>query len=270
MPNSQRPPRRSLDAALDAFAQRVAEAQGRMNGNPEIAAYVQAAQKLQETTRQLTDDLIRRQEQQFARLMDLRQRLNEQMEQRRVELWQNDKPLQDLTERMAILTRQYNAAIGGGLQKEAENLKVDIDLTRNLIKARQELLPGDSFYADAVRQLQVIIDSTKQNIDDDRKKTEQLLTSLQQSFTSHSGQSVEKLPEEQKQLAEALQKQLSQINAARGSATTRRLTPAPPMPMRKPSHRSRRYRPASRHAASRSPSRISRRFASRKSRIAWP
>jgi hypothetical protein len=183
-----------------------------VNGNPEIAAYIEAAQKLQQTTRQLTDDLIRRQEQQFGRLTELRERLNEKMEARRVELWQGDKELQDLTERLAILTRQYNAAVGGGL-KEADDLKTQVELTKSMIKARQDLLPGDSFYADAIQELQVIIDSTKKNIDEDRQKTEQVLTSLQESFTSQ--QSIEKLPQEQKQLATSLSKQLDEINAAR-------------------------------------------------------
>jgi pSer/pThr/pTyr-binding forkhead associated (FHA) protein len=204
--------KKSLDAAIDGFAKQVADAQGMMNGNPEIASFVDAAQKLQQTTRQLTDDLIRRQEQQFGRLTELRERLNDKMEQRRVELWQSDKELQDLTERLAITTRQYNAAVGGGL-KEADDLKAQVELTKSMIKARQDLLPGDTFYADAIQQLQVIIDSTKKNIDEDRAKTEQLLTSLQQSFTSK--ETIEKLPQEQKDLAAALQKQLAEINAAR-------------------------------------------------------
>jgi hypothetical protein len=205
--------RKALDAALDAFQQQVSEAQGVMNDNPELAAYVKAAQQLQTTTRQLTEDLIRRQEVQFGRLMDLKDRLNESMEQRRIELWKNDAELQGLTERQAILTRQYNAAVGGGL-KEAEEKKAELELVNNMVKARQDLYPRDSFYAEAIQQLQVIIDSTRKNIEEDRKKTEQLLTTLQQGFTS--SQSIEKLPQEQKQLAETLQKQLAQINAARG------------------------------------------------------
>jgi pSer/pThr/pTyr-binding forkhead associated (FHA) protein len=206
--------KKALDAQLDAFQKRVADAQGMMNGNPELVAYVQAAQKLQETTRQLTDDLIRRQEQQFARLTEMKDRLNEKMEQLRIKSWESDSQLKELNERLDILTRQYNAALGGGLRPQAEELKAQVDLTKNMIKARQDLLPGDNLYADVIKQLQVVIDSTKQNIEEDRKKTETLLTSLQTSFTS--SQSIEKLPEEQKQLAASLQQQLKQINDARG------------------------------------------------------
>ncbi|WP_428936789.1 FHA domain-containing protein [Fontivita pretiosa] len=205
--------RQALDQALDAFQKQIADAQNLSADNPETAAYVKAAEQLQQTTRTLTDELIRRQEQQFARLMELKQRLNEKMEARRIELWKNDKQLQELTERQAILTRQYNAAVGGGLAREAEEKKVELELTNNMIKARQDLLPGDSFYAEAISQLQAIIDSTRKNIEEDRRKTEQLLTTLQQSFAA--SQSPEKLPAEQRQLAETLQKQLAQINAAR-------------------------------------------------------
>lgn len=205
--------RAALDATLDAFQKQIADAQGMMNASPEIAAYIESAQKLQESTRQLTEALIRRQEQQFGRLTELRERLNEKMEARRIELWQSDKQLQELTDQLAILTRKYNAAVGGGLEKESEDLKVEIELAKNMIKARQELLPGDSFYADAIQQLQVIIDSTRKNIEEDRAKTEQLLTQLQKSFTSNP--TIEKLPEEQKQVAAALQAKLAEMNQAR-------------------------------------------------------
>ncbi|HMB94528.1 MAG TPA: hypothetical protein VKK61_00670, partial [Tepidisphaeraceae bacterium] len=83
--------KRALDSAIETFAKQVEDAQSMVNGDPQIAAYIEAAQKLQQTTRQLTDDLIRRQEQQFGRLTELRERLNDKMEQRRVELWQSDK-----------------------------------------------------------------------------------------------------------------------------------------------------------------------------------
>jgi pSer/pThr/pTyr-binding forkhead associated (FHA) protein len=204
--------RRALDMALDDFQKQVADAQGKMNGSPELAAYVQDAQKLQDTTRQITDQLVHRQEQQFTRLTELKARLSEQMEQRRVELWKGDKQIQELTEQLALLSRQLNAAVGSGLP-QAEDLKARVELTKSLIKARQDLLPGDAFWVDTINQLQTIIDATRKDIDEDRAKTEQLLTQLQQTFTT--GKSVQKLPQEQKQLAEKLQQQLAAINAAR-------------------------------------------------------
>jgi pSer/pThr/pTyr-binding forkhead associated (FHA) protein len=205
--------RKNLDDALDSFQKQVTAAQDAMNGNPEIAGFIKAAQDLQETTRQLTSDLIRTQEQQFATLMELKNRLNDKMEQRRAESWQKDKELLDLNERRGYLTRQYNAAVASGLQKEADDLKTQLDLTNSQIKARQDLLPGDSFYTDAIAQIQQIVDTTRKNIEDDRARAEQRLAALQKSFIS--SQAIQKLPQEQKALAQQLQNQLERINAAR-------------------------------------------------------
>jgi chromosome segregation ATPase len=135
------------------------------------------------------------------------------MEQRRIEMWAADKKMQELNEQFAFAERMYNAAVSSGDKKLADEKKAEMELAKSMIKARQDLLPDDSFYREAISQLQVIIDSTKKNIDEDRAKTETLLTSLQQSFTQ--GQSVEKLPAEQKQLAADLQQKLDQINSAR-------------------------------------------------------
>src|SRR4029079_12889626 len=67
--------------------------------------------------------------------------------------------------------------------------------------------------AGALKELESIIDNTKRNIADDRRKTEQLLTSLQQGFASN--ESVQRMLPEQKTLAQQMQQQLAQINEAR-------------------------------------------------------
>ncbi|MGH7176004.1 MAG: hypothetical protein ACREJC_01370, partial [Tepidisphaeraceae bacterium] len=205
--------RKALDDALAQFQQQIESARGVVKDSPELSEYVNSAQKLQETTRQLIDDLVRRQEQQFARLTELKTRLSEKMEQRRAEQFQGDEKLRDLTEQLELKKRQYNAAVGGGMKKEADDLKADIDLLTNMIKARQELLPRDSFYAEAITQLEEIISTTSKNVEEDRKRTDALLETLQKSFANN--QSVQKLPEAQKAIAGDLEKRLSDINAAR-------------------------------------------------------
>lgn len=205
--------RQRLDDAMSAFQQEIATARDAMSNNPELAAYIAAAQQLQDATSQLIDDLIRRQEQQFNSLMELKARLNEKMEARRGEMWQADKELQDLTERLAILTRQFNAAIGGGLKTEAEDLKAQIDLTKNMLRARQDLIPADPGYAEAIQQLELFISSTQKNINEDRARTDGLLAKLQRGFTSSP--QMEKLPAEQKELARRLVTKLESINDAR-------------------------------------------------------
>ena len=72
--------RAELDAALGQFQQQVAAAKELSRDNPELASYVTAAQKLQETTHKLVDDLINRQQQNYTRLTDLQARLGEKMQ----------------------------------------------------------------------------------------------------------------------------------------------------------------------------------------------
>jgi hypothetical protein len=205
--------KQQLDGAMEAFGKEIASAGTLFPGNPEVTAYIDSAQRLLETTRGVIADMTRRQEKQFNDLMELKARLNEKMEARRDEQWQADKELQDLTERLAILTRQYNAAVGGGLKREAEEKKAEVELTQSMIKARQELIPADPGYADAIRQIEQFIDSTKKNIEEDRTRTDALLVQLQKSFTS--GPQVANLPADQRELAKRLQDKLASINAAR-------------------------------------------------------
>jgi DNA repair exonuclease SbcCD ATPase subunit len=54
--------RKALDSSLEEFQKQIADAREVMKDSPELAAYIASAQKLQETTRTLIDDLIRRQE----------------------------------------------------------------------------------------------------------------------------------------------------------------------------------------------------------------
>jgi chromosome segregation ATPase len=135
------------------------------------------------------------------------------MEARRSDMWQADKELQALTEQLAILTRQYNAAVGGGFKKEAEELKAQVDDTQARVKARQELIPVDPGYAEAIQQIELFIDGTKKNITEDRTRTDDLLARLQKGFTS--GAQIAKLPADQQELAKRLEEKLSSINAAR-------------------------------------------------------
>ncbi len=205
--------RQKLDEAMQGFQQEIASARDAMNNNPELAAYIAAAQQLQDATRQLIDDLIRRQEQHFNSLNELKAQLNEKMESRRDEMWQADKELQKHTEELAIVTRQYNAAVGSGLKEEADEKLAQINLIKTMIKARQELIPVDPGYAEAIQRLELYVSSRQKDIAEDRKRTDELLSKLQSGFTSSP--QIERLPAEQKELAQRLVSKLESINEAR-------------------------------------------------------
>ena len=134
-----------LDAALGKFQDQVAAAGQLSRDNPELTDYVAAAQKLQETTHKLVDDLISRQQQNYTRLTDLQARLGEKMQARRQEMWQSDEKLKNLNDQLEYAKLQYNTALGTGDQKAAGELKAQIDLLESTIKARQDLLPDDPF-----------------------------------------------------------------------------------------------------------------------------
>ena len=205
--------REQLAGALDSFKKEITDANATVPGSPEMRGYIESAQKMFETTREVVAEMVRRQEQQFNSIMELKSRLNEKMEARRSDMWRADKELQDLTERLAILTRQYNAAVGGGLKNEAEELGAQVEQTQNQVKARQALIPVDPGYAEAIQQIELFIDTTKKNITEDRQRTDDLLARLQKSFTS--GPQIDKLPADQQELAKRLEEKLSAINAAR-------------------------------------------------------
>ena len=203
-----------LDAALASFEKQIASAQGLADDNPELSAYVAAAQKLQTETRELTDGLIRRQQEQQRRLVEMKTGLAEKLEARRADTWKRDPELKKLGDELAIVERQHSAAVSGGMKKEAEDLKAQVDLLAQMIKARQTLVGDDQFFADAINQLQKLIDDQQRSIDADRKHTEAQLERMQAAFTK-TQPAVEKMPEAQQQLAASLMKQLEEINAAR-------------------------------------------------------
>jgi hypothetical protein len=208
----------ALGQALEQFQKQIAGAQGAAKDNPELSAYVAAAQKLQTSTRDLTEQLIRRQQQQQQQLAELKTRLSEKLEARRADAWKKDPKLQEFENDLAIVQRQYSAAMGGGAKKEAEEFRTQIDLLEQMIKARQTLIEDDPFYADAIDQLQKIINDQQRGIDNDRKRTEAVLEEMQAAFTK-SQPAVEKMPEAQKQLAVTLEKELANVNAARRQYT---------------------------------------------------
>jgi pSer/pThr/pTyr-binding forkhead associated (FHA) protein/predicted nucleic acid-binding Zn-ribbon protein len=206
--------RAALDASLAQFEQQLADAKALTKDSPELTSYIAAAQKFQETTRALVDDLMRRQQQQLAELTDLQARLNEQLDARRQEMWQKDQKLQEMNDALEYAKRQLNAALGSGQQKEADDLKAEIALRETTIKARQDLIPVDPFYTTTLDQLQRYIDQQQKSMQEDRLTTAKALDEAQQAF-ANSQPAVDKLPAEQKSLASDMEKRLADISAAR-------------------------------------------------------
>jgi chromosome segregation ATPase len=210
--------RQRLDAALAAFNKQIEQAQGAVKNNPDLLAYLSSAQKLLGSTRELTDQLMKRQQEQYADLSKVKTNLNDKMLARRAEVWQKDPELLKLMDLKDIKSRQYNAASGQNLTQEAADLKAELDLLDSEIKARQTKVADDGFYADAIDQLQRIIDTTQKGIEDDRKRTMTVLDEMQATLT-RSQPALENLTPDQKQLAAEMGKRLEDVSVARREYT---------------------------------------------------
>jgi hypothetical protein len=210
--------RSQLDTALESFNKQLVEAQAAVKDNPQLLAYLTDAHKLLDSTKQLTDQLIKRQQDQYAQLSELKARLNEKMLARRAEVWKKDPELVKLMDEKDIKTRQYNAAVGQNMSKEAAEIKTDLDYLDSSIRARQTVVADDSFYADAIDQLQKIIDTTQKGLEDDRKSTMQQLDEMQ-AMLARSQPSLDSLTPQQKELATKMEKSLADVSQARKQYT---------------------------------------------------
>ena len=206
--------RKALDASIASVQQQIEALQEGIKDSPELTAFVTAAKALQETTRQLTAEFIRNQQVQYSRLNDYKQKLEEQLVNRREEIFTNDPQLKELSEKYDLAIRRYNAAKETGLDADAEDVKAEMESLDTLIRARKTLLGDDRFYKNALADTQRIIDATQGDMQKNRERFDQILEDLQAQFQG-SAPAVEKLPEAQKALASALKKRLDEMTAAR-------------------------------------------------------
>ncbi|MCC7350613.1 MAG: FHA domain-containing protein [Phycisphaerales bacterium] len=208
--------RKRLDDAAQRLQQQIADVQRQMRDNPELQNYVAAVAELQNAVQELTAEFMQGQKEQADRIAGLKRLLDEKMEARRSKIWENDKELKDLNEQLALTSRQYNAALSGGDEtaQQAEKLKEDVSRLEDQIRRRRELLGDDSVYAEAINQLQQIIDDSQKQLADSRRRTEEMLQKVQRSVLA-AQPPAQRLPAEQQALAAELEKRLEELNEAR-------------------------------------------------------
>ena len=208
--------RRKLDEAAQRLQQQIADVRQRMQNNPELQNYVAAVAQLQDAVQELTAQFIQDQKEQADRIAGLKRLLDEKMEARRSKIWENDKELKDLNEQLALTSRQYNAALSGGEEtaQQAEKLKADEARLTDQIRRRRELLGDDSVYAEAINQLQQIIDASQKQLAEGRQRTEEMLQKVQRGVLA-AQPPAQRLPAEQQALAAELEKRLEELNEAR-------------------------------------------------------
>lgn len=206
--------RKGLDDALAKFQDQLTAAQAAAGGNPALDAYVKAAEKLQSMTKQLTSELLARQKVQYERLTELKRGLEEQMQTKRDELYGKDPELQKLTDDLSLARRQANGAAASGLEAEAARFQAESVRLAGAVEARRTALGQDPVLRKFHDEVQLMITASARSMEDDRKLLDVQMSDVQTVFSEASA-GVQKLPAEQKALADALAARKDELLEAR-------------------------------------------------------
>ena len=206
--------RENFDSSLEAFAGDVEQARKSLGDRPDVLRYIEAARKLQDQIRAMTDTLVRRQQQQITRMGEFKRRLDELTDATREQRYASDEQLQSHLSNLAIEQRRLNAARESNVDAvELAELERHVELLKSMIAGRQEIL-NDPKASTVTHELEAMIQTTQRDMDADRVQNEKLLADVQETFRGQQP-AVEQLPDDQKRLAETLAARLAQIDLAR-------------------------------------------------------
>lgn len=209
--------RRELDDAFKKLQDQLKQMQATGQDSPEMVAYVKVAKLIQSNAQDLTDQLIKSQTELNTGITNLKQKLEERMEQRRNELWANDSELSNLNQLLAYYERSVNAAKADANLLSADQVAQQqkaLDDVRAKIAARREALARDTIFTQAAKDLQELIDANTKRLASDRQMVASKLTQMQKDLAD-AAPAIDHLPAEQKTMAEAMEKRLAELNAAR-------------------------------------------------------
>jgi len=209
--------RKGLDNAIEEFQKSTSLAEGLMKDNPELSAFVAQAQKLQETVQKLTGDLLDRQQKSYEKQVEEKRFIENRLTQRRKELWDSDKDMKRVKDDLAMRERGYNAAVGQGYDKEAAEIKKELDAGLAQVEKRKMELESDPMLmtlTDLLARSQEEIASAQKQLEQDRKQADALTEELQKNF-AHLEPDVQKLPQSQRNLAQQMTSRMDAVNNAR-------------------------------------------------------
>jgi len=211
--------RKQLDDAMDAFNKRVAAAQDMMGASPELIRYVTAAQKMQDATRKITNELIQSQQDSVSQITESRRSLESIYSNRRADRIKNDVELKQMKEQLQFAERQLNAANGSADsqlvdQAKLNELRGSMEILKAQIESRQEQVGEDRFDREATAVLESLIAQSQKRMDDNRKKYEGILDGLAKEF-SGAAPAAEQMSAEQKRLIVELSQGSDQLSGAR-------------------------------------------------------
>jgi pSer/pThr/pTyr-binding forkhead associated (FHA) protein len=209
--------RKALDGALEKFQKDAESLQGIIKDNPELSAFLAAVQRLQQTTHKLSGDLLALHQKTYDGLLDRKRYLDERLANRRKELWDNDAQIARLKADLGMRERGYNAAVDNGYTREATEIKQQMDGQLAKIEQRKMELENDPILVTlnelAAKQQQEITASQKE-LEAARKQDEELAREMEKSF-SQIAPAVERLPENQRKIAQQMTSRMDAVANAR-------------------------------------------------------
>jgi hypothetical protein len=209
--------RQKLDSALNLFAQRLSAIQGQQNLDARLAAFVAAAENVQDSGARLTAQILQRREDEAQQLLQLKKRLDQRMQIRQQQAWEADDELKRLTAQLDDTRRRYEASDPANASRR-QDLQGEIDYIEGLIRARRQQVGADRADASAVAEVQRIIDAQAEATKQDRQRLVESFAQMQQTLTRL-------LPDagavsvEQRKMATELQESLNQLQQSRAGLT---------------------------------------------------
>jgi hypothetical protein len=203
---------RLFEDALAAFDRQLVQAVAVAKENTPFQAYLDNAKQLSDQANERSVAFFKRQEAQYAKLAEAQANLDEKQLARRAELSKRDPEMVKLLDQKDLKTRQYNTALAQNLSKEAAEIKTELNFLDSMITARQTQVADDGFFADAIDQLQRIVEGTRKQIADDQTRTAREMEELAAALARSRP---EELSSKQKDLAQQLERGFGEMVAAR-------------------------------------------------------
>ncbi|MEM6313526.1 MAG: hypothetical protein AAF743_05540, partial [Planctomycetota bacterium] len=204
----------ALDEAMSRFEQALATAGNQNDIEPALAAFIKSAQGQLKSTRDLTANLVGKQEKTVARLVEAQRELQENITKNRGERFDSDPHLQDIIQQLQMAERKLNNARAAGLDDEAQRVEQDIKFLEEMMAAQITVLGDDPALVKAAEILREQITIAEAELKDSRELIEIQLANMEKSLLTQLP-TLEKLPAAQRAIAEQLARQLDQVADAR-------------------------------------------------------
>jgi hypothetical protein len=186
--------------------------------DPSLALFTSTAQSILTATRQLTDRLLERQQQQLELLQSLSQRLTERATSRRQRAAASDEQYLQLQSQLTAAQRRLDAAKSSGLARESEELTGELAYLNQLMEVRLAALAVDPEDQRTAAQINDLSQQLTQAMTDDQQQADNLLESMRLSLTQLAASS-RQLPDAQVDLINQIRAAAADLESARRAAT---------------------------------------------------